>query len=93
MVTTFFWICWSIDALLALIAVYFFLTGIATATNGVRYFQAWLFAFLLIGVIIGGSLLLKYNGYPVWAMVLAGLPALIALLSIPIYYAMATGKW
>lgn len=90
---TLFWICWSLDALLTLIAIYFFLTGIATATNGSRYFQAWLVLFIIVAIIIGGSLWLKWNGHAGWATLLVGLPALLALLSLPMYYSMATGKW
>ncbi len=88
-----FWICWGMDAFLSLLAVYFFLTGIATATNGSRYFRAWLVLFTIIILVLGGSLWLKWNGYPGWAGALAGAPILLVLLSIPIYYSMATGKW
>ena len=90
---TFFWICWSVDALLSIMAVHFFLTGIATATNGNRSFQAWLVLFVIIALVIGGSLWLKWNGYPVWATVIAGIPTLLLLLSLPVYYTMVTGKW
>ena len=90
---TLFWICWGIDSFLTLIAIYFFLSGIATATNGSRYFQAWLILFVIIAIIIGGSLWLKWNGYAGWGTLLAGIPIIIILLSLPMYYTMATGKW
>jgi len=90
---TLFWICWGVDAFLSLIAVYFFLTGIATATNGSRYFQVWLVLFIIIAIVIGGSLWLKWIGYLGWATVLAGIPTLLLLLSIPMYYTMVTRKW
>lgn len=88
-----FWICWGIDAFLTLIAIYLFLAGIATATNGSRYFQTWLVLFIIIAIVVGGSLWLKWNGYLGWATLLAGIPSVLIILSIPMYYQMATGKW
>lgn len=56
---TLFWILWGIDALIALIALYFFFIGLADGS--VSSFNMGIWSLLLIGlaVIIFGSLWLK----------------------------------
>lgn len=78
-----FWIPWAIDAVIAAIAVFFFLWGLADGT--VSSFNVALWTVLLGGLaaLVGGSLWLKSNGKPGIAIallwVLAGPGVLVGL--------------
>ena len=57
-----FWVPWTIDALVAAIALFFFLWGLADGT--VSSFNAGIWTPLLAGLalVVGGSLWLKHTG-------------------------------
>jgi hypothetical protein len=65
-----FWVLWSIDALVAAVALYFFVVGLADGS--VSSFTAGLWAIILLGIagIIGGSILLRSAGQRVLSIIL-----------------------
>ena len=75
-----FWIPWGIDAVIAAIAVFFFLWGLADGS--VSSFNSGLWTILLgaLAALVGASLWLKSNGKPRVAMVLAWVLAAPGLL-------------
>ncbi len=92
---TTFWILWSIGALVALVAIYYFFVGLADGSVSGNNSGIW---FLLLTVIAGvllGSLGLKSQGYLGWAKVLLGVLAIpgflagIFLLSVIFF----KGRW
>ena len=72
-----FWLVWGIDAVVAMVAVYFFLIGVGDGS--VSSFNAGLWFALLAGLggILGGGLVLRDRGHPGAAI------ALLAVLAIP----------
>lgn len=78
----FFWILWGFDALIALVALYFFFIGLADGS--VSSFNAKIWALLLFGlaVILLGSLGLKSIGQLPWAKVLLSILAIPGLLYV-----------
>ena len=84
---------WTVDVVIAVIAVYFFLAGLADGS--VSSFNIALWAFILLGlaVVVGGSLWLRKAGRTgiaaalAWVLVgpgvLAGLLLLLVLISNP----------
>ena len=75
-----FWIPWGIDAVIAAIAVFFFLWGLADGS--VSSFNSGLWTILLGGLaaLVGGTLWLKSNGRPKVATMLAWVLAAPGLL-------------
>ena len=88
-----FWFPWAVDVVIAVIAVYFFLAGLADGS--VSSFNIALWACILLGlaVVVGGSLWLRKAGRTgiaaalAWVLaapgVLAGLLLLLVLISNP----------
>ncbi len=88
-----FWFPWAVDVVIAAIAVYFFLAGLADGS--VSSFNIVLWACILLGlaVVLGGSLWLRKAGRTgiaaalAWVLagpgVLAGLLLLLVLISNP----------
>ena len=76
---TYFWTVYAIDVLIAVIAFYFFLTGISTATAGSKFYQAWAGLFCFLVIVLAGSLLLNYVGQFGLAKVLASIPAALGV--------------
>lgn len=78
----FFWILWGFDALITLVALYFFFIGLADGS--VSSFNAKIWALLLFGlaVILLGSLGLKSIGQLSWAKVLLSILAIPGLLYV-----------
>lgn len=78
----FFWILWGFDALITLVALYFFFIGLADGS--VSSFNAKIWALLLFGlaVILLGSLGLKSIGQLPWAKVLLSILAIPGLLYV-----------
>jgi hypothetical protein len=70
------WTLWPIDLLVALVAVYFFLTGLATATTMSIYLQVWLVSFAILAVVLGGGFFLQWKGLRGWAALVLFLLAL-----------------
>lgn len=51
----FFWILWTFDALIALVALYFFLTGLSDGTVSEFNIKTWVLLLLVPFLILGGS--------------------------------------
>lgn len=75
---TFFWILWGIDAVVALIAVYFFFVGLGDGS--VSSFNGTLWMGLLAGlaIVLLGSLWLKNHDYMGMAKLLLAIVAVPA---------------
>ncbi|MEO6229530.1 MAG: hypothetical protein ABJB11_14535 [Ferruginibacter sp.] len=72
-----FKITWGIDAIVALIILYFFFAGLADGTVSERNMSLWLFIMLALAGIMWGSIWLRGHGHPTLAM------ALLLVLAIP----------
>jgi hypothetical protein len=72
--------CWYADWLILLVAVYFFVTGISTATPGSGFGKAWTILFLTMAALLMGSYWLHKNGQTGLATVIAAIPFGAALL-------------
>jgi hypothetical protein len=75
-----FWIAWGVDAVIAAIAVFFFIWGLADGS--VSSFNSGIWTILLgaLAALLGGSLWLKSNGKPGVATALAWVLAAPGLL-------------
>ncbi|HVN76259.1 MAG TPA: hypothetical protein VMT19_08090 [Thermoanaerobaculaceae bacterium] len=73
-----FWIPWSIDALVAGIAVTFFFIGLGDHTVSSFNIVLWLGILAVLAVVVGGSLVLKGLGQHALAFVLTLLLAVPA---------------
>lgn len=71
-----FWIIWGFDALIALIAIYFFLIGLSDGTVSARNMKMWLGLLLGLAVILGGSICLRSHGHTGMALSLLGILAI-----------------
>jgi hypothetical protein len=65
-----FWIPWAIDAVIALIALYFFFIGLADGSVSSFNIGLWLLILLGLAIVVGGSLWLRSAGRSGLAMVL-----------------------
>ena len=75
-----YWIPLAVDAVIAAIAVFFFLWGLADGTVSPRNIGLWVVILGGLAAVIGGSLWLKSGGKPGVAAVLAWLLAVPGLL-------------
>lgn len=75
-----FWTLWGIDAVVALVALYFFFVGLGDGS--VSSFNGGLWFGILLGLaaVLGGSLMLKSSSHLVAAKVLLSVLAIPALL-------------
>lgn len=62
-----FWLIWSFDACCALIALWFFGSGIRTATNPGDYLASWLPVLGFVVAILAGSIWLRGKDCLLWA--------------------------
>lgn len=74
---TTFWILWGIDAITALIILYFFFTGLSDGSVSSFNGGLWFIILAALAVILLGSLWLKASGYLGWAK------SLLSVLAIP----------
>lgn len=65
-----FWIPWAIDAVIALIALYFFFIGLADGSVSSFNIGLWLLILLGLAIVVGGGLWLRSAGRSGLAMVL-----------------------
>jgi len=72
-----FWIPWSIDLVVAVIAVYFFFVGLADGSVSSFNMGLWLVILSALGGIVGGSLALRAAARTRVAIVM------VALLAVP----------
>ncbi len=76
----FFWIFWCIDAVIALIVLYFFGEGLADNTISASNIGSWLLLLLIPTIILGLGYILKSNNELMWARVIVSLMAIPGLL-------------
>jgi hypothetical protein len=74
-----FWFLWGVDALTALIAVYFFFVGLADGTVSSFNIGIWTVLLLGLGGVVLGSLALRAAGREAWAR------ALVVALAVPAF--------
>lgn len=77
---TFLRVLWGIDVFILVIALYFFLTGISTASQGSNFYNAWMGLLAALIGVIGISFGLGMNGHLLAAKLLAGIPAGLVVL-------------
>ena len=65
-----FWVPWTIDTIIAVIAFYFFFVGLADGSVSSFNMGLWLLILLGLAIIVGGGLWLKSAGHPGLATVL-----------------------
>lgn len=70
-----FWISWGIDAVTALVFVYFFFAGLADGTVSSFNILLWLLILGIAALVVGGSLALRSRGRIAPAMILVVVPA------------------
>lgn len=58
-----FWIAWSVDALIALILIYFFLIGLADGSVSSFNLGLWGAILLVAAAVLSGGLLLRGTGH------------------------------
>ncbi|GAB3501506.1 osmoprotectant transporter permease [Emticicia fontis] len=75
-----FWIFWGIDAIVALIALYFFFIGLADGSVSSVNMSLWLVLLGALAAILFGTLALKAAGNLLFAKILAGVLAIPAIL-------------
>jgi hypothetical protein len=66
-----FWVPWSIDAVVAAIALFFFLWGLQDGTVSSFNIGIWTVLLAALAAVVGGSLWLKSTGRRALAIVLA----------------------
>jgi hypothetical protein len=90
-----FKILWGIDALAAVVILWFFIVGVLDGTVTHRNIKLWLFILLLAGSILWISLLLKRQGHDKYAMLtvlIIAIPAIIYGLFV-LLMAFNNGRW
>lgn len=90
-----FWVFWSIDAIVALIALYFFFIGLADGSVSSVNITIWAALLAALAALLIGTLYLKSGGNMTLAKILTGIlaiPALLAALAIVVMVASGT-KW
>jgi hypothetical protein len=75
-----FWTLWAIDAVIAMIGVYYFVVGLADGSVSSFNIGLWLQLLLVLVVVLGGGLWLKSAGRPGLATILVLLLALPGIL-------------
>lgn len=75
-----FWIFWGIDAIVALIALYFFFIGIADGSVSSFNIALWFVLLAALAAVLIGSFMLKSADKLMAAKILSGVLAIPALL-------------
>lgn len=75
-----FWILWGIDAVVALVLLYFFLIGLIDNTISSENLGLWLLILVFVGGVLFGSNILRINGYVIFAKIILAVIAIPALL-------------
>ena len=75
-----FWLPWTIDAIVAAIALFFFLWGLEDGTVSSRNAGIWAMLLASLAIVVGGSLWLKSTGRRGLGIALALLLAVPGLL-------------
>ena len=90
-----FIILWGIDAMAALVALYFFYIGLGDGTVNTRNMAFWLSIIAGLAVILLGSIWLRASHYPglaIAVLLILGIPTLLYLIFILIM-ACGNGRW
>ncbi|MEO6723021.1 MAG: hypothetical protein ABIN67_21830 [Ferruginibacter sp.] len=87
-----FKIFWVVDAMTAMVFLYFFFVGLADGTVSARNMGLWFSVLAILGVILFGSTWLRSNNYPSMAMATLLILAIPALLFLIFTLAMIVGK-
>jgi hypothetical protein len=77
-----FWLPWTVDAIFAAVAVFFFFVGLADGSVSSFNIVLWMVLLLAVAVVVGGSLWLRASGYARTAHALVWLPAIPGLFII-----------
>lgn len=75
-----FWILWGIDALVALVAIYFFIVGLGDGSVSSFNGLLWLGILAGLAAVMGGSWMLKASGQLKSAKILLSVVAVPAVL-------------
>lgn len=75
-----FWVPWIIDALLAVVLLYFFIVGLIDGSVSSSNMRLWAVILLGLGCIMGGGLWLRSANHLNLAMVLLLVPAAPAII-------------
>ncbi|GAB2553872.1 osmoprotectant transporter permease [Spirosoma areae] len=78
---TFFWILWSIDAVIALIFVYFFFEGMGDGSISSFNGGLWFLILAVLGAVLAGGYWLQTHQHEAGAKVLLGVLAIPGLLA------------
>jgi len=65
-----FWLLWAIDAVIAAVALFFFLTGLADGSVSSFNMGLWTIILAALAAVVGGSLWIKSTGRTGLAMLL-----------------------
>jgi len=74
-----FWILWGIDAIVGIIAIYFFLVGLSDGSVSSFNLGLWLVILILLSALLGGTILLKSSDR------LTAAKSLLAVLAVPAF--------
>ena len=74
-----FWLLWTLDAVVALVFVYFFLAGIGDHTVSSFNIVLWLGILAFLAAVLGGSWVLRRKGHGILAYCVLALVAVPAL--------------
>ncbi|GAB2596026.1 osmoprotectant transporter permease [Spirosoma areae] len=90
-------IYWTIDGIALLIALYFFLDSIPTATPSSGFLVTWFLLLGFLGSTLAGSYWLINHDHRTWALLVAGVPAVLATLlglwMLLLFIGGSTGGW
>ncbi|MBK9109251.1 MAG: osmoprotectant transporter permease [Saprospiraceae bacterium] len=91
----FFWILWIFDALIALVAVYFFIVGLSDGSVSSFNIKLWLGLLAVLAIILGGSYWLYTHEKLVFAkrlLYLLAIPGFLYLLFL-LFILIARPRW
>lgn len=89
---SFFWIIWGFDAIIALVAVYFFMVGLGDGSISSSNSGLWALLLAILAAILGGSLWLRHQNHLALAKVLLWLLAVPGLIYVLFMLIMVIGK-
>ena len=91
-----FWVMWAVDAVAALIALYFFFVGLGDNTVSESNAGLWMSILGVLAIVVFGSLWLHYHQWPVAAKVLllvVFVPAMLYLIYLLSVLLFSDGRW
>ena len=90
-----FWIAWGMDALIALVTLFFFFWGVIDGTVSAFNIGIWLILLAVVGGVVWGSLWLRSKGHMGPALSLAWFLAIPGFLCVLFYAVVLIGhpRW